>query len=92
MLFRSDLIRKGKYSKTSPEFQALFPKLVKIKKDGYNREEVSLQFRVFNKTEDLKQFWEEKLEVEFDDDMELWHGFFEENEVLNLDEIKKYVK
>ena len=92
--FKKDfnLIRKGKYSKTSPEFQALFPKLVKIKKDGMNREEVSLQFRVFNKTEDLKQFWEEKLEIEFDDDMELWHGFFEENEVLNLDKLKEYVK
>ena len=87
-----DLVKTGKYSKTSPEFQALFPKLVKIKKDGMNREEVSLQFRVFNKTEDLREFWEEKLEVEFDDDMELWHGFFEENEVLNLDKIKQYVK
>lgn len=86
-----ELVRKSKYSKTSEEFQKLFPKIIKIKKNGVNREEVSLQFRVFNKTEDLKQFWEDRLGVDFDDDIELWHGFFEENEILNLDKIKEHV-
>lgn len=86
-----DLVRQSKYSKTSEEFQKLFPKIIKIKKGGVNREEVSLQFRVFNRTEDLKQFWEDKLGVEFDDEVELWHGFFEENEILNLDKIKENV-
>ncbi len=86
-----ELVRQSRYSKTSEEFQKLFPKIIKIKKNGVNREEVSLQFRVFNKTEDLKQFWEDKLGVEFDDEVELWHGFFEENEVLNLDKIKENV-
>lgn len=87
-----DLVKKSKYSKTSEEFQKLFPKIIKIKKNGMNREEISLQFRVFNKTEDLKQFWEDKLGVEFDEDTELWHGFFEDNEILNIDKIKNYVK
>lgn len=86
-----DLVRKSKYSQTSIEFQAVFPKLIKIKKDGVNREEVSLQFRIFNKTNDLKEFWEERLGVEFDEDVELWHGYFEENEILNLDKIKENV-
>lgn len=86
-----DLVRQSKYSQTSPEFQALFPKLIKIKKGGVNREEVSLQFRIFNKTDDLKEFWEEKLGVEFDNTIELWHGYFEENEILNLDKIKENV-
>ena len=86
-----EMVRNGRYSKTSEEFQKLFPKLVKIKKNGVNREEVSLQFRVFNKTEDLRQFWEDKLGVEFDENMEVWHGFFEENEILNLDKIKEHV-
>ena len=87
-----EFVKNSKYSRTSEEFQKLFPKLIKIKKDGVNREEVSLQYRVFNKTEDLKQFWEERLGVEFDDDVEFWHGFFEENETLNLNKVKEYVK
>jgi hypothetical protein len=44
---------------------------------------------VFNKTEDLKQFWEDKFGMELEDDMEVWDGFFEENETLNLNKIKE---
>jgi hypothetical protein len=86
-----NLIRKGKYSKTSPEFQKMFPKVVKIKTKGYYKDEISLQYRVFNHTQDLVQFWEDKLDVKFDDDQEVWHAFIEENEMLNLDKIKQYV-
>ena len=85
------LIRQGKYSTTSPEFQALFPKIVKIKKNGLHKDEISLQYRVFNKTEDLRVFWQEKFDVEFDDDMEVWGTFIEEDETLNLDKIKEHV-
>lgn len=84
-------VKNGKYSKTSKEFQAMFPKTVKVVKNGISKEEISLQFRVFNKTDDLREFWENKLEVEFDDDMEVWHAFIEEDETLNLDKIKEYV-
>lgn len=85
------LIKKGKYSKTSPAFQAIFPKIVKLKRNGIMKDEISLQFRIFNKTEDLKQFWEDKLAVEFDEDMEVWHGFIKEEEILDLDKIKQHV-
>lgn len=85
------LIKQGKYSKTSKEYQALFPKLVKVKINGLHRDEISLQYRVFNKTEDLVKFWEEKLEVEFDDDQEVWHAFNEENEILNIEKLKEHV-
>jgi hypothetical protein len=44
---------------------------------------------VFNKTEDLKQFWEDKLGVDFDEDQEVWGGFFEDEETLHLDKIKE---
>jgi hypothetical protein len=27
----------------------------------------------------------------FDDDMEVWHGFMEEKEILDLDKIKEHV-
>jgi hypothetical protein len=86
-----NLIKQGKYSKTSKEFQGIFPKLVKIKKNGLQKDEISLQYRVFNKTEDLVKFWEEKLDVELPEDSEVWHGFFEEFEVLDFDKIKEYV-
>lgn len=91
--FKSDfaLIKEGMYSKTSQEFQKLFPKIVKIKQGGLHRDEISLQYRIFNKTEDLKQYWEEKLGVDFEDEWEVWHGFDFDNETLNLDKIKENV-
>ena len=85
------LIREGLYSRTSKEFQALFPKIIKIKKNGLQRDEISLQYRVFNRTEDLIKFWEEKLDVEFDDDQEVWHAFILEDEILNIEKLKQHV-
>lgn len=91
--FKKDfgLIKLGKYSKTSKEFQSMFPKVIKIKKNGLHKDEISLQYRIFNKTEDLRKYWEEKLGVDFDDSMEVWQGFIEENETLEIDKIKEYV-
>lgn len=93
MKFSKDfnLIKEGLYSKTSKDFQALFPKIVKIERGGLLRDEISLQYRVFNRTEDMIKFWEEKLNVEFDEDQEVWHAFILENETLNLQKIKEYV-
>jgi hypothetical protein len=85
------LVKQSQYSKTSKEFQLLFPKIVKLVKSGVNREEISLQYRVFNKTEDMVKFWEEKLDVTFDPDQEVWHGYNEEDEILNLDKLKEDV-
>jgi hypothetical protein len=62
---------------------------VKIKKAGYHKDEISLQYRVFNKTEDLVKFWEDKLGVEFDEEQEVWHAFDEEEETLNIEKIKE---
>lgn len=86
-----ELIKQGKYSQTSPKFQEIFPKIVKINRNGIQKDEVSLQYRIFNKTEDLRKFWEEKLGVDFDDDMEVWSGFLEENEIMDLDKLKQHV-
>ena len=91
--FKKDfaLVREGLYSKTSPEFQAKFPKIVKIKRGGLHKDEISLQYRVFNKTEDLRKYWEEKLGVDFDEEWEVWDGFDLDKETLNLDKIKENV-
>jgi hypothetical protein len=84
-----ELVTHGKYSLTSEGFQSKFPKVVKLKKNGLNRDEISLQYRIFNRTEDLIQFWEDKLGVSFADDQEVWNGFFEDEETLNLNNIKE---
>jgi hypothetical protein len=86
-----DLVKQGKYSKTSKKFQEIFPKIVKLKLNGLHKDEISLQWRVFNKTADMKEYWQERLGVDFDDDMEVWGGFIEEDEILNLDKIKQHV-
>lgn len=83
-----DLIRQGKYSKTSREFQDLFPKITKIMKNGKHRDEISLQYRIFNKTQDLIKFWEEKLDITFSSEQEVWEGFLEERETLNINKLK----
>lgn len=85
------LIKEGLYSRTSKSFQAMFPKMVKVEKNGLRKDEISLQFRIFNKTEDLKIYWEEKLGVEFDDSMEVWQGWINEKESLNIQKLKEYV-
>jgi len=91
--FKKDfmLIKEGLYSRTSKEFQKLFPKIVKVKVNGLHRDEISLQYRVFNRTEDLIKFWEDKLGVEFDDDQEVWHAFILEDEILNIEKLKEHV-
>lgn len=91
--FKKDfaLVREGLYSKTSSEFQAKFPKIVKIVRGGLHKDEISLQYRVFNKTEDLRKYWEEKLGVDFDEEWEVWDGFDLDKETLNLDKLKQNV-
>jgi len=88
-----ELVKKGKYSKTSKAFQKLFPPVVKIMRNKLHRDELSLQHRIFNKSEDLKEFWETEFEMNFDDSWEVWRGWKEEDEILNIDKIREeYVK
>ena len=91
--FKKDfkIIKSGKYSQTSKEFQQQFPKKVTVTRNGLLREEISLQSRIFEKTEDLLNFWEEKLAVKFESDQEVWEGFEEKLEILNKEKLKQYV-
>lgn len=82
-----NLIRQGKYSKTSPSFQNLFPKVIKIVKGGLHKDEVSLQHRIFNKTEELTRFWEDSLDVVFEKEYELWYKFDEDLETLKPEKL-----
>lgn len=83
------LVKQGKYSKTSIAFKNIFPKTVKVLQGGFKREEQSIQHRIFTKSKELKDFWEEHLGVELDDDMEFWQGWIEEKEILYIEQIIK---
>jgi DNA recombination-dependent growth factor C len=63
--------------------------VIKITKNGLHRDEISLQYRIFKKTDDLKQYWEDRLDIVFTDDMEVWDGFDFRRETLNLDTVKQ---
>ena len=88
-----ELIKLGKYSKTSKSFQDLFPRSVKIIKSGLSKDEISLQTRVFKKSQDLIEFWEDKLGLNLEElmgeDFEVWDGWDESKEILELDKIKE---
>lgn len=84
-----DLVKQGKYSETSNNYQEAFPKIIKIMKRGLHKDEISLQFRIFKKSNDLKEYWEEQTGIDFTDDMEVWPGWDDDKETLNLDKIKE---
>jgi len=96
--FKEDfkLIKKGMYSKTSKSFQKSFPKVIKLMKNGLHRDELSLQYRIFNKTPDLIEYWQDKLGITYwDENMEVWSEFKIENEVLTkkvLNENRKIIE
>lgn len=83
------LVREGLYSKTSQDFQNQFPKVLKIMKRGLHRDEISLQYRIFKKTVDLREYWETKIDCEISEDAEVWPVFEIKNETLDLDKIKE---
>jgi len=88
--FRKDfeLIKRGQYSKTSEEFQEIFPKSVIVVEGKKSIEKMSLQHRIFNKTEDMIEYWEKRIGVDFDHKMEVWRGWENDKEILELDKIK----
>ena len=64
----------------------LFPKFVKVKSlFGVEEEKISLQYRVFNKSNDVKKFWETRLGVDFSEDQELWPIMSMEKETFQID-------
>jgi len=86
-----EIVKQGKYSKTSEKFKELFPRVLKIMKNNLHRDEISLQYRIFNKTDDLIEYWERRLAIDFTNDMEVWEGWDEKNETLDIDKIKPLI-
>ena len=86
-----NLVKEGKYSQTSKKFQAEFSKTTRILRNGVSSDEISLQYRIFNKTQDLIDFWESKLDVKFAPDQEVWQAYNLEKEILTSSKLKEYV-
>lgn len=84
-----ELVYNGEYSKTSNEFKNAFPKVLKVIVNGLHRDELSLQIRIFKKTNDLRKIWENLTGVTFTEDMEVWPTWNLEKEILNDDVLKK---
>ena len=84
-----ELVMQGKYSQTSNEFQSIFPKIIKIVKNGLHKDEISLQYRIFKKSMDLRAYWEDRIGETFTEDMEVWKGFDLFSESLDLDKVKQ---
>lgn len=71
-----DNFKAGKYSKLSNEFKKGFPVTQSVLNSRGQRigSEYTIYHHIFNKTEWLKNFWMERLNlVEIDDNLELWH-------------------
>lgn len=79
-----DLIKSTKYSKTSQEFQKLFPEIVNLN----GKETQSIQYLIFKKDKKLIDFWENVIGSSFLSslDLEVWTAFSIENETLNIKE------
>ena len=85
-------ILEGRYSKLSEEFQNKFPSIVDVKNEDGKKlgKEYTLYHHIFNKTDWLKNFWCEKLNlVELDESLELWQKPDKRDLVFD---IKNYIK
>ena len=51
-----------------------------------------LQVQIFEKSEDMIRYWEDKLDVTLGEDMEVWPDFNLEKETLFLDKVKNELK
>lgn len=78
------LIKEGKYSKTSKEFQNLFPPTIAVKRGSVNKIEPSLQVRIFKKSRELREYWENKIGEDLGEEQEVWETYDESKEILNL--------
>lgn len=86
-----DLIKQGKYSKTSETFQKQFPETFIVNVGTIKKRETSLQYRIFKKTDDLKQYWKDKAAFTIEGDMEVWDTWCDEKETLDILKIKAII-
>lgn len=75
-------ILKGQFSQTSKEYQKTIPKWYKIGEKDVLIDKMNLQHMIFEKSDELKQYWKDELDLTITDSDEHW-SFYSEREVLN---------
>ncbi len=84
------LFLQGKYSKFSKKYKELYPMERKgTTARGIPFTEPTLHNHVFNRTESMKQHWEERLNVELTGDMEYWSIPDITEETLNIENYER---
>lgn len=83
------LFLEGKYSKFSPEYISLFPIEIFIPGPYGPILQHSLHYHIFNRTKDIKVYWEEKVGQTLPNDMEMWSSPNMNEEVLDISLIQK---
>lgn len=86
-----DLFLKGKYSKFRKKYMQLFARTAEVTTDdGKVVTESSLAYHIFDRTPSMREYWEEKLGAQLDEDAEMWSKpDVEEGEKLNIYKIGK---
>jgi len=79
------LFLQGKYSRFSAEYVSQFPMeiLVDLPKGGKVVKK-SLHYHIFNRTKEIKDYWERKIGEKIPEDMELWSSPDMDKEVLDI--------
>jgi hypothetical protein len=83
--FRKDveLVKEGKYSKTSLAYKKLFPQNVKDKKGNKTLFEI---WMILNKHPQFKKRMEDKVGQSINNEAELWDAFNIKDEIINYNE------
>lgn len=84
-LLEYQLFLQGKYSQFRPEYIARFPTELFIENsEGFMELKHSLHYHIFNRTKEIKEYWEKKIGEKIPDDMELWSSPDMDKEVLDI--------
>lgn len=84
------LFLQGKYSKFSPEYISMFPMDIVVEDSmGIATVKRSLHYHIFNRTTEIKEYWEKKIGEKMPKDMELWSSPDMDKEVLDITSINK---
>lgn len=75
---------QGKYSKFSTTYINLFPTHIYVDSNGIKTLKESLHYHVFNRTKEIRAYWERKIGEKIPEDMELWSSPDMDKEVLDI--------
>lgn len=79
---------KGAYSKFSTGYKEIFPTSIQLVDEaGDLKWYITLQYHIFNRTDAIKNYWENKIGQILTPEMECWSKPNMENEVLNINDL-----